>query len=58
MKRILLFTLVGLAGLFIIAAFAIFQPIKVLPRIQLAPGFILLDQDAQRLTNEYALWYV
>lgn len=37
------------AGVF---AFAIFQPIKVLPRIRLAPGFTLTDQDGQRLTSE------
>lgn len=33
-------------------AFAIFQPIKVLPRIRLAPGFTLTDQNGQRLTSE------
>lgn len=37
------------AGVFV---FAIFQPIKVLPRIRLAPGFSLVDQDGQRLTSE------
>ncbi len=37
------------AGVF---AFAIFQPIKVLPRMRLAPGFTLVDQDGQRLTSE------
>ena len=37
------------AGVF---AFAIIQPIKVLPRIRLAPGFILVDQSGQRLTSE------
>ena len=35
-----------------VAAFATFQPIKVLPRIRLAPGFLLTDQAGQRLTNE------
>ncbi|MFM8322811.1 MAG: SCO family protein [Chloroflexota bacterium] len=33
-------------------AFKIFQPIQVLPRIRLAPGFSWTDQDGQRLTNE------
>jgi len=33
-------------------AFAIIQPIKVLPRIRLAPGFTLVDQNGQRLTSE------
>jgi protein SCO1/2 len=37
------------AGVF---AFAIFQPIKVLPRMRLAPGFTLVDQNGQRLTSE------
>ena len=35
-----------------VVAFATFQPIKVLPRIRLAPGFLLTDQAGQRLTNE------
>jgi protein SCO1/2 len=45
---------VGVVALAIlsVAAFAVFQPIKVLPRIGLAPGFRLTDQDGQRLTNE------
>ncbi|MBX7233039.1 MAG: SCO family protein [Caldilineales bacterium] len=33
-------------------AFVIFQPIKVLPRIRLAPGFALTDQNGQTVTNE------
>ncbi|MEZ4556761.1 MAG: SCO family protein [Caldilineaceae bacterium] len=33
-------------------AFVLIQPIKVLPRISLAPGFALTDQDGNRLTNE------
>ncbi len=33
-------------------AFVIFQPIQVLPRIRLAPGFLLYDQDGQPLSNE------
>jgi protein SCO1 len=35
-----------------VMAFVIFQPIQVLPRIALAPGFALIDQDGERLTNE------
>jgi protein SCO1/2 len=35
-----------------VVAFATFQPIKVLPRIRLAPGFLLTDQAGLRLTNE------
>jgi protein SCO1 len=33
-------------------AFATLQPIKILPRISLAPGYSLIDQDGNRLTNE------
>ncbi|MCE7989118.1 MAG: SCO family protein [Caldilinea sp. CFX5] len=33
-------------------AFAIFKPILVLPRMALAPGFLLTDQAGARLTNE------
>jgi protein SCO1/2 len=41
-------------GLLIVAAFSfkIFQPIKVLPRMQLAPAFSLTNQDNARLTSE------
>lgn len=54
MKRVLLYGLIGLVVLFIASAFAfaIFQPVKVLPRIRLAPGFALTDQYGQQLTNE------
>jgi len=33
-------------------AFAIFQPIQVLPRISLAPGYVFVDQDGERLTSD------
>lgn len=54
LKRLALVSLVSLIVLFILSAFAfaIFQPIKVLPRTRLAPGFSMIDQDGQRLTNE------
>jgi len=35
-----------------ILAFATLRPVKVLPRIRLAPGFVLVDQDGQQLTSE------
>ncbi len=35
-----------------ILAFAIFQPLLVLPRMGLGPGFGLVDQQGARLTNE------
>jgi hypothetical protein len=38
--------------LFIVASFIIFRPIIVLPRITIAPGYTLTDQDGNRLTNE------
>ncbi len=47
----LLFGLIALVMLGV-AAFVIFQPIKVLPRMQLAPGFALTDEKNERLTNE------
>ena len=33
-------------------AFAVFRPVLVLPRITLAPGFALVDQNGKPLTNE------
>lgn len=35
-----------------VLAFTIFQPIRVLPRLALAPGYLLTDQDGARLTSE------
>lgn len=45
---------VGLLALPFLAmlAFATFKPILVLPRMALAPGFLLTDQAGARLTNE------
>ncbi len=46
--------LYGAMGLLLagVWAFALFKPVQVLPRISLAPGLILTDQDGQRLSNE------
>ncbi len=54
MKRYLLFGLYGLIGLLVVSAlaFKIFQPVQVVPRIRLAPGFSLITQEGERLTNE------
>lgn len=54
MTRRLVYLLAGTAGLPLLAllAFVIFQPIKVLPRMALAPGFALTDQDGEPLTSE------
>ncbi len=35
-----------------VMAFSIFEPIQVLPRIRLAPGFAMTDQAGERLTSE------
>ncbi len=35
-----------------VMAFAVFQPIQVLPRISLAPGYSFIDQDGARFTSE------
>jgi protein SCO1/2 len=34
------------------AAFVIYKPIRVLPRVRLAPGFILTNQDRDDMNNE------
>lgn len=34
------------------AFFAILRPVRVLPRMALAPGYVLVDQAGERLTNE------
>jgi protein SCO1/2 len=33
-------------------AFKVFQPVQVLPRMRLAPGYLTIDQDGERVTNE------
>lgn len=35
-----------------VLAFAIFQPVQVIPRLGLAPGFTLVDHTGDRLTSE------
>jgi protein SCO1/2 len=50
-KSTLGFVLVALPFLAMLA-FATFKPILVLPRMALAPGFLLTDQTGARLTNE------
>ena len=46
--------LAGVVGLLVLAvmAFTIFEPIQVLPRIRLAPGFIMADQAGTAITSE------
>lgn len=50
----LLLAFYGLLALVVVGviAFVTIRPIQVLPRITLAPGFALSDQDGARLTNE------
>lgn len=50
----LVWLLYGLLALLLVGvlAFVIFRPILVLPRIKLAPGYALTNQDGNRLTNE------
>ncbi|MBK7319082.1 MAG: SCO family protein [Anaerolineales bacterium] len=54
MNKYFLNGLYSVLGFIVISAFAfkIFQPIKVLPRMQLSPAFSLVDQDSARLTSE------
>jgi protein SCO1 len=54
MNKYLLNGIYALLAVIIISAFAfkIFQPIKVLPRMQLAPAFSLTDQNNEQLTSE------
>jgi len=33
-------------------AFKIFEPVQVLPRIRLSPGYALIDQDGEQLSSE------
>ena len=35
-------------------AFALFEPIQVLPRIRISPGYVLVNQDAETITSEDA----
>ena len=46
--------LIGIVGILLIGLllFVTIQPIKVLPRIRMAPGFALQDQQGERLTSE------
>ena len=48
---VLFFILISLPLLGVLA-FATFQPIQVLPRISLAPGFSFIDENGERLSNE------
>lgn len=53
-NRKLIWLWLGLLAIPLIAVvlFAVFQPVKVVPRIGLAPGFIFTDMNGERLTNE------
>ena len=38
--------------LLVIYAFVFFEPVQVLPRLEPAPGFLLIDQDGNQLSSE------
>jgi len=46
--------LLGIGALVVVGvlAFALFEPVQVLPRLRVAPGFALVDQTGQPLTSE------
>lgn len=46
--------LLGLGGVVVLAvlAFAVFEPVQVLPRVRVAPGFSFIDQKGRPLTSE------
>lgn len=54
MKRRTIYLLVAIPTVLGVAilSFVIFRPIRVLPRLTLAPGYALTDQDGARLTSE------
>ena len=54
MNKYLLYGLYSLLAFIVISTFAfkVFQPIQVLPRMQLSPAFSLTDQNNERLTSE------
>jgi protein SCO1/2 len=43
---------IGLVVVLGVTAFAIFEPVQVLPRIRVAPGFALVDQTGASFTSE------
>ena len=54
MRRKMILRSVVPVALIILAAisFAVFEPIQVLPRIRLAPGYLLVNQAAETITSE------
>lgn len=54
MNKFILNGIYSLLALIVLSAFAfkVFQPIQVLPRMQLSPAFDLTDQNNERLTSE------
>lgn len=54
MKSFFLTGFYSLLAILVLSAFAfkVFQPIQVLPRMQLSPAFSLVDQDNHRVTSE------
>ena len=54
MKRYMLFGVYGVLGLLVLGAiaFKVFQPVQVVPRIRLAPGFSLTTQDGDIVADD------
>ncbi len=50
----LIWLLYIISGIVLLSVFSfiVFQPVQVLPRITLGPGYSFIDQDGNRLTNE------
>ncbi len=51
-RATILWTILLLIPLLAAVAFAVLQPVKVRPRMGLAPGYLFTDQDGARLTSE------
>ncbi len=52
-RKAILGTVIPVAAILLATlAFVVFEPIQVLPRIRLAPGFSLVDQNGDSLTSE------
>ncbi len=43
---------IGAALVIGVVSFAVFEPVQVLPRIRIAPGFSLVDQSGAGYTSE------
>jgi len=52
-KKWIIRSVVPVVLLFVaVGAFVVFEPIQVLPRIRISPGYLLMNQDAETMTSE------